>query len=156
MKEPQEAVHKMTGSVLAKCGARSNSLTKYNDGVTCPACLAIAIRRAAERMAKAADPTQTRIALREAAVDLPPSELTLIWKAHPEYPGAIQAAYYGGPEKGEFLAVVQRKSDRNWEAALYDGKQKALRGHWTGLESISEAMARATGELQKVINQTAG
>ena len=146
----------MTGNVLAKCGARSNSLTKYNDGVTCPACLALAIRGAAKRMAKAVGPAQTRTALQEAAVDLPPREPSLIWKAHPEYQGAIQAAYYGGPEKGEFLAVVQKKGDRNREAALYDGKQKELRGHWTGLESVTEAMDRATGELQKVINQTAG
>ena len=145
----------MTGSVLAKCGARSNSLTKYNDGVTCPACLALAIRGAAKRMAKAVGPAQTRTALQEAAVDLPAAELSLIWKAHPEHPGAIQAAYYGGPEKGEFIVVVQRKSDQRWDAAL-SGRQGEALGHWTGLESINEAMDRATGELQKVINQTAG
>ena len=155
MKEPQEAVHKMTGSVSAQCGAGSNSLTKHNDGVTCPDCLSLAIRRAAERMAKAVGPAEARAALEEAAVDLPAAELRLIWKAHSGPWAAIQATYYGGPAQGEFLAVVQRKDDRNWEAVLSGGQGEPL-GRWSGIESINEAMDRATGELQKVIKEADG
>lgn len=86
---------------------------------------------------------------------MPAEELSLIWKAHPEHPGAIQPAYYSSPEKGEFIAVVQRKSDQRWDAAL-SGRQGATLGHWTCLESISEAMDRATKELQKFIKETDG